>query len=160
MDTAMTDEQWDQEESVEIAAPPERVWALVSDVARTGEWSPVCRRCEWLHPSTRPDVGARFVGHNRRGPFRWSRECVVTASEPGEEFAFTTLFKGQESTHWRYRLEPTPSGTWLTESYRAVSMPRWVWLANQVPGQARRSERDARANLRESLARLKQLAEV
>ena len=155
----MADEQWDQQESVEVDASPQHVWSLVSDVPRTGEWSPVCRRCEWLGDVAEPAVGSRFVGHNRRGPFRWSRECVITASDPGEEFAFTTLFKGQESTHWRYRLEPTSSGTRVTESYRAVSMPRWVWLANQVPGQARRSERDARENLQQSLARLKTLAE-
>lgn len=155
----MADEEWDHEETIEIAAPPERVWSLVSDVTRTGEWSPVCRRCEWLDEVSEPVVGARFVGHNRRGPFRWSRECVVTASEPGRRFAFTTLFKERESTLWRYLLEPTEAGTRVTESYRAVSMPRWVWFANQVPGQARRSQRDAQRNLQDSLARLKAIAE-
>src|SRR5690242_21846702 len=77
--------------STRIAAPPERVWELVADVTRMGEWSPECYRCEWLSVQPGPRVGAHFRGHNRQGPFRWSLECVVTACTPGQDFAFSTL---------------------------------------------------------------------
>ena len=33
------------EAQVYIAAPPEEVFRLISDVTRMGEWSPECRRC-------------------------------------------------------------------------------------------------------------------
>ena len=33
---------------IHIEAQPEKVYALVSDVARMGEWSPECYRCEWM----------------------------------------------------------------------------------------------------------------
>ncbi|MGZ6833860.1 MAG: SRPBCC family protein, partial [Mycobacteriaceae bacterium] len=32
-------------ESIFVAHPPELVYDLVSDVTRTGEWSPVCKAC-------------------------------------------------------------------------------------------------------------------
>ena len=35
---------WRDEVAIDIAADPAAVWALVSDVRRMGEWSPVCRR--------------------------------------------------------------------------------------------------------------------
>jgi branched-chain amino acid transport system permease protein len=34
--------------SIHISMPPEAVYRLVSDVTRMGEWSPECRRCEWV----------------------------------------------------------------------------------------------------------------
>lgn len=49
-----------------IAAAPERVWALVSDVTRTGEWSPENVGGTWLDGARGPAVRARFRGSNRR----------------------------------------------------------------------------------------------
>lgn len=155
----MTDVLWTGEASLEIAASPQELWGMLSDVTRMGEWSPICHRCEWLREPARPEVGARFVGHNRRGPFRWWRECRVTACEQGRVFAFSTCFRGEEQTRWRYELEPTPRGTRVTESYEVVSVPRWVRLANRLPGASRRSRRDARANLRQTLEHLRAAAE-
>ena len=34
-------------DSVVVARSPEQVYALVSDVTRTGEWSPTCTACWW-----------------------------------------------------------------------------------------------------------------
>ena len=147
------------ESSIDIAATPQEVWAIVSDVTRTPEWSPVCTRCEWLDGARAPVVGARFRGHNRLNGARWSRECVVTEAEPGVVFAFSTLFKGEESTRWRYRLEPTGSGTRLTEAYEVVVVPRWVRTLRRLPGAAAKSDRDTRRNISTSLERLKAIAE-
>lgn len=155
----MSDVLWSDEASLEIAAAPEQLWRMVSDVTRMGEWSPVCRRCEWLGEPARAEIGARFVGHNRRGLFRWWRECHVTACEEGRVFAFSTRFRGEEQTRWRYEFQPTSQGTLVTETYEVVSVPRWVRLANRVPGASARSRRDARANLRQTLERLRAAAE-
>lgn len=145
-------------ESIEVAAPPETVWAIVADVTRTPEWSPVCHSCEWLDGGG-PAPGARFVGRNKLNGARWSRECVVTAAEPGEVFAFSTQFRGNESTRWRYTLEPTASGTRLTEAYQIVSVPPWIRVLRKLPGVVAKSERDTRSNLQTSLERIKALAE-
>ncbi len=49
----------------QIAAAPEKIWALVADVLRMAEWSPVLVGCEWTGSASGPEAGARFVGHNR-----------------------------------------------------------------------------------------------
>ena len=48
-------------ESIFIHAPAERVWAMVSDVTRMGEWSPEAVRAEWLDGANGPSVGARAI---------------------------------------------------------------------------------------------------
>ncbi len=147
------------EVTVEMAATPERVWSLVSDVTRMGEWSPICARCEWLNGATEPQVGARFTGQSRQRGARWSRESVITASDPGREFAFDTLFRGNVSTRWRYRFEPIPEGTRVSESYEVILMPRWVKTLRRIPGMVDRSSRDARNGMQVTLDHLKAAAE-
>jgi uncharacterized protein YndB with AHSA1/START domain len=144
--------------TVEIDAPAVEVWRVVTDVTRIPEWSPVCHRCEWLGPSE-PVVGARFRGHNRLNGARWSRECVVTAAEPEAMFAFSTSFRGQESTRWRYRLEPTASGTRVSEAYQVVMVPLWVRAMRRLPGASAKTERDTQRNIETSLDRLRAIVE-
>jgi len=147
------------EVSRQIAAPPETVWSLVADVTRMSEWSPVIDRCEWVDGASGPQVGAGFVGHNRQNGARWSRECAITASDPGRELAFETFFRGEPSTRWRYRFEPSEAGTLVTESYEVVAMPMWVRALRRVPGMIERSRRDARRGMELTLERIDTLAE-
>ena len=87
--------------SVVIEAPAERIYELVSDLPRMGDWSPECRQVEWLDRSTGPAVGATFIGHNKGGPaglMKWSRRGRVLMADPGREFAFVTEEGGREST--------------------------------------------------------------
>ncbi|MFM8383175.1 MAG: SRPBCC family protein, partial [Actinomycetota bacterium] len=55
----------------EVAAPPERIWAMVSDLPRMGEWSPENQGGEWLNGATGPAVGVRFKGQNKNGKKSW-----------------------------------------------------------------------------------------
>jgi hypothetical protein len=66
--------------SIDIAAPIDVVWDLVSDIARIGEWSIECRSCEWLAGATDPRPGARFRGRNRRNATLWTRTCEAPRS--------------------------------------------------------------------------------
>ena len=70
--------------TVEIAASPAEVYALVSDITRMGEWSPECVQCTWTKGATGPSVGARFKAKNKggRGP-AWGNTPTVTAADPG-----------------------------------------------------------------------------
>jgi uncharacterized protein YndB with AHSA1/START domain len=148
------------ESQVEISAPPEQVWALISDPTRTPEWSPVCRRVEWIPPSSQPAVGARFRGHNQLRAFKWARECEIDEWEPARTIAFHTEFKGHVSTRWHYTLEPSDGGTRLRETYRAAFLPTWVWLLRKLPGGASTSAKDTKKNISTSLEKIKQLAEA
>jgi Polyketide cyclase / dehydrase and lipid transport len=103
--------------TIHIDAPPERVYELVSDVGRMGQWSPECYRAEWVDGATGPAPGARFKGHNKRGPLRWSTKPTVLVANPGTEFAFRT-----RETVWRYQMQDGPGGgTDLTESFEVES---------------------------------------
>jgi uncharacterized protein YndB with AHSA1/START domain len=108
------------EVSLHMEAPPERVWALASDVTRIGEFSPETFEAAWTRGSTGPEVGASFKGHVKRngvGPTYWSA-CRVTACVPNELFEFQVGTKGVTMTNWGYRLAPEGTGTRVTEYYR------------------------------------------
>ncbi|WP_405059062.1 SRPBCC family protein [Kribbella sp. NBC_01505] len=146
------------ETSVEIAVPPEVVYGLVSDVTRTGEWSPECVRCRW-EPGSSGRPGDLFRGWNQNGRNRWSRLCEVLEATPADVFAFRTVatkFK-PDSTTWRYSLQPTATGTRLTESFHITKpLPRpMAWLAERMmPGHT-----DVRPEMQSSLAMIKGILE-
>ena len=68
---------------VEVAASPESVWEVVSDVRRMSEWSPECRRIVVIG-SPKQGVGTTFLGLNRRG---WATDpsTTVTTTVPAPE---------------------------------------------------------------------------
>ena len=84
---------------------------------------------------------------------------MITEAEPGAVLAFSTLFKGQESTRWRYRFEGDGPTTTVREAYQIVAMPRWVRMVRRLPGALAKTERDTAQNLATSLERLKAIAE-
>jgi uncharacterized protein YndB with AHSA1/START domain len=55
----------------EIAIPAEKVWAMVSDVSRMGEWSPENEGGSWLAGATGAQPGAEFRALNRLGKGKW-----------------------------------------------------------------------------------------
>ena len=142
-----------------IAAPADRVWDLVSDVTRIGEFSPETFEGEWLDDATGPRPGARFRGHvkrNGRGPVYWTT-CTVTAAEPGREFAFSVAgLGGATANTWSYSLEPAGDGTDVTESFALppTLVNRVYWT---LGGPARL--RTNLAGMRTTLERIKAVVE-
>ncbi len=121
-----------------MAAPPDRVWDLISDVTQIGRFSPETFEAEWIDGATGPAVGARFRGHvrrNGRGPVYWTK-CTVLACEPGREFAFHVGVGDRAVNTWRYQLEPRDGGTDVTESFELTdTLPtRLYW---KIAGRAR-----------------------
>jgi polyketide cyclase/dehydrase/lipid transport protein len=100
-------------ESTVIDASPEQVYDLVTDIARTGEWSPICRACWWVDGGG-PRVGAWFHGRNEIPGRTWETESLVVAAEPGQEFAWLV---GGRFARWGYTMRPVDGGTELTESW-------------------------------------------
>jgi uncharacterized protein YndB with AHSA1/START domain len=148
--------------TVEMAAPPERVYTLVSDITRMGEWSTECVKCAWTKGATGPEVGARFKARNKggRGP-AWSNTPVVTAAEPGRKFAFNRSGPGIGSYTWTYVLERTPTGTRVTESYDAERpLGEFMnWLTMKWTGSQDRDQ-DLHVGMTTTLARVKAAAEA
>ena len=69
-----------------IAAPPARVWELVTDLRLMGHWSPEYQGGEWLDRATGPMVGARFKGRNKRREREWESVSTVLEATPGRSF--------------------------------------------------------------------------
>ena len=148
-------DSWD----VVIQATPERVYEMVADLPRMGQWSPECQRVEWLDGATGPAEGATFIGYNRGGPgdlLKWSRRGRVLTAECGREFTFVTEEGGKEGVVWRYRFEPVESGTRVTESYEVRRIPVWARIVD-VPTNRCRELREA---LQHTLNQLKSAAET
>lgn len=144
--------------SVVIEAPAERLYGMVADMPRMGEWSPECQRVEWLEGSAGPAEGARFIGHNRGGPgglLKWSRRGTVLIADPGREFAFATEEGGKEGVVWRYSFEPVEGGTRVTESYDVQSIPAWARIVDVPTNRVR----ELREGLQHTLQQLKGVAE-
>jgi uncharacterized protein YndB with AHSA1/START domain len=144
--------------SVVIEAPAERIYSLVADLPRMGEWSPECQRVEWLEGSSGPAEGARFLGHNKGGPgglAKWSRRGRVVTADPGREFVFATEEGGQEGVEWRYRLEPVEGGTRVTESYMIHRIPVWARIVDVPTNRAG----ELRRHMQHTLEQLKRAAE-
>jgi uncharacterized protein YndB with AHSA1/START domain len=143
--------------TIDIAAPPARVYDLISDITRMGEWSPECYRCEWVGETHEPVVGARFQGHNRMGPIRWTTTCEIVTAERGREFAFTVMHdkNNRESTRWRYCLSGGDAGTVLTESFEFV----WCPLASRIGELFLPRGRVLRQGVNETVERIRVVAE-
>jgi uncharacterized protein YndB with AHSA1/START domain len=101
--------------SRDIAAPPEAVYAAISDVTRMGEWSEECYACEWHEGVDGAAVGAAFDGHNRNGDNEWTTQGKVIEAEPGRAFAFECSMMDFHYSTWGYLIEPTETGCRVTE---------------------------------------------
>ncbi|MAF46149.1 MAG: hypothetical protein CL407_09540 [Acidimicrobiaceae bacterium] len=113
-------------ESIEINASPETVWSLVTDMERYGEWSSENTGGYWRKnedgvPGT-GEVGDEFVGINRRGDDEWKALVEIIVREENKAFAFVTGGSAMNLIHWRYDIEPTDSGTTLTESWALMNL--------------------------------------
>ncbi|MET0704919.1 MAG: SRPBCC family protein [Mycobacterium sp.] len=125
-------------ESIAIARPPDELYALVSDVTRTGEWSPICKACWWDEGAV-GQVGSWFTGRNETAERTWQTRSQVVAAEPGREFAWEV---NNGWVRWGYTLEPDGDGTRLTESW--VFHPKGLAGFGERYGEAADEEIQAR----------------
>jgi len=141
--------------TIQIQAPPEKVYDMITDVTRMGEWSPETVRAEWVGGATGPAVGARFKGHNKLGLARWSTTPTVKVADPGKEFTFETGKPGKEATRWTYRFMPKDGGTELTESFEALRYGAFMKLTAKPEKRAAKLTGD----IQQTLERIKRAAE-
>ena len=144
--------------SVEVGAPSERVWDLVTDLPGMGAYSPENAGGRWRAGATGPALGAVFRGTNVQGRRRWATHCTVVGFEPVRSFAFEVRSVGQAVARWSYDVVPTDEGCTVTETW----LDRRGWLITRagalVSGVADRSSYTA-VSIEQTLARLKQQAE-
>lgn len=115
--------------AIRIAASPQEIYALISDLPRSGAWSPECQGGRWAvgEPGT---VGAVFAGENLRSPEvvgwapvvrgTWTTYSEVVAAEPAVTFRWAMHDKAgrkQESV-WGFDIGPADEGSTLTHHFR------------------------------------------
>ncbi len=98
---------------IEIDAPVDKVWALISDFSRMPQWSPQCRLMKAFGPLRQ---GTRTINVNRRNFLYWPTTSTVTEVVPEKKLAFRV---NTNNTVWTYELEPTENGTRVVESRNA-----------------------------------------
>jgi hypothetical protein len=153
---------WLTTDSVEldINADADKLYRMVSDLPRIGEWSPECVTVEWQGQVTEPVEGTEFVGHNAVGPGRrikYKRHGTVLAAEPGRKFAFITDEGGRPSTEWTYTFEPVGEGrTRVTEAYTVRWIPTWARILDVPTNRHKELVR----GMRTTLEQLKATAEA
>jgi hypothetical protein len=149
------------EASTDVASSANALYDVVSDVRRMGEWSPECRRCQWVGGASGPAVGARFKGSNRRGIARWSTKPRVVVADPGREFAFVVNHLGRGMTKWSYRFEASSAQTTkVTESFELLrDLPWYFRVADRRMMGIDDRKADLEAGMQETLERLKAAVE-
>lgn len=152
-------------ESITIDCAPAVAYAVVSDVTRIGELSPVCRSAAWDDPATAGTAGAWFTGHNVIGDITWDTHCQVVVAEPDREFTFVNHGRNgdMELVRWGFTFEPDGDATKATETWQVLpAYPDFVLAGDPDADVAARIDGMAalaRDGITETLANLKRIAE-
>ncbi|MGB0995651.1 MAG: SRPBCC family protein [Acidimicrobiales bacterium] len=152
--------------SVLIDAPPEQVWALVSDPMTPAQFENELVKAEWEHAPNGAELGATFRGFNHHPDLGWSWEvvCVINRYEEGRLFGwsagegesaaaqwwFTVVAEGDRTRLWFHStMGPGPSG--LTPAIEAQPDREDDIVANRL--------KDWAANMARTVEGIKGLAE-
>lgn len=141
-----------------MAALPEQVWELVSDLPGMGRFSPENTGGTWLRGATGPALGARFAGRNASGRRRWSTRCTVVRCVHGRAFAFDVSAGGLPVARWTYEISPTAGGCRVVERWEDRRGRVIGSLGALLTGVQDRTAFTAQS-LEQTLAAVKELAE-
>ncbi|WP_040813822.1 SRPBCC family protein [Nocardia concava] len=112
------------EASIDIAAAPEQVWSVVSDLKRIPEFSPQTLRMQPLGRSVH--TGTWTVNLNKAKGYVYPTTSKVVRFEPNHAIAFRM---NENGTVWSYTLEPTADGGTRLLQRRDVpkgKLPGWL----------------------------------
>jgi uncharacterized protein YndB with AHSA1/START domain len=148
-----------------IEAPPERVWALVSDIYLMPRLSAELREVEWLDGAAEPAVGRRFRGRNTHPALgSWETVSTIVACDEPCEFRWAVGDPGHPSATWQFNLRPDGRGTWLEQ--RAQLGPGRSGLNLAIDAMPKNEQKIVFVRMREfeagftsNLAAIKELAE-
>lgn len=145
------------EESIDIAAPPHRVWQVVADLGRMSEWSPQVVKTIVRERPIR--LGTGTLNINRRGPLVWPTRAKVVRFEPQQEIAFRIK---DNFTIWSFALAPNDAGgTTLTQRREAPDGTSGIssFFVDKLLGGQRGFQAELQQGMRQTLKRIKAAVE-
>lgn len=110
------------EASIDIAAAPEQVWSVVSDLKRIPEFSPQTLRMQPLGRTVH--TGTWTVNLNKASGYVYPTTSRVVRFEPNKSIAFRMT---ENRTVWSYTLEPGPDGGTRLVQRRDVPSGKLPW---------------------------------
>lgn len=119
-----------------VAATPQAVWRIVSNVPRTATWSDEIVGCTWddeVDANSAPQPGQSFTARLQRGEMRWSSRSFVISADPGRQFAFAVSSTDEPTAVWTYELEPAAGGCRLYYSVTLGDGPSMFEHVNPDP---------------------------
>ena len=148
------------QESTIVEASADFLYDLLSDITRTGEWSPVCTSCWWDDEAEAGRVGAWFTGRNELPHRTWETRSEVVTAERGREFAWVV---GGSFVRWGFSFAAAESGTVLTESWDFL--PGGITMfeekfGKEAPAQITDRTQQALDGIPKTLAAIKRIAEA
>jgi hypothetical protein len=146
--------------SIVITRSPEEVYALITDVTRMGDWSPVCKAC-WWDEGDGPRVGAKFTGRNELPERTWETRSEIVAAEPGREFAWAVA-EPPTRARWAFTLQAVDGGTEVTETWELPAEGAAFFekrFGDDAPAQIQTRADAAQSGIPATLAAIKKSAE-
>jgi hypothetical protein len=146
-------------DSIHVPLDAAQTYALVADVTRMGEWSPICKECWWDDDAEVGRVGAWFTGRNVSPERTWEARCEVVTADRGREFSWEV---NRGWARWGFRIEAADGGALLTQEW--AFLPKGIASFNKRFGSdaeaeiAKRSEA-AKAGIPSTLAAIRRTAE-
>ncbi len=145
------------EQSIDIDATPQAVWAVISDLKRMGEWSPQCKKM--IIRGGPVTLGTKTININRRGPLVWPTTSKVVRFTPNEEIGFRIT---ENHTVWSFTITPTDTGVRVTERREAPGGQTTKIssvLVDKIFGGSDNFEEELLLGMSETLGRIKKVAE-
>ena len=152
---------------VDVDAPPERVWSLVSDISIAAQFSEEFQGAVWAESFDTPELGAQFIGTNQHPKIgEWQTTSTITELVENERFGWAVgTDEVSAAARWRWeidelhghrcrlrhtvRLGPGPSG--LTPAIEAMPDKETLIIA--------RRQEEHLANMKRCVNGIKALAE-
>ena len=126
-----------------VPAPPQAVWAVLTDPAGYAEWNPILVRAEGEY---RAGQQIRYRMRDEAGKESDITSTVIALDPPRAIEQFGGM-RGVLTFEHRWRLEPVEGGTRVVqhEAYRGIGV--WFWNPSGVERQYRQANEALRARV-------------
>jgi len=142
-------------QSIEIAAPPERIWPFLVEPDNVLKWYPTLRRFEY-EGTGKPGPGAGVYAEEKASGMLMKLHFVITDWVENRTVALHMVSgTGVRGYDQSWRVEPLPAGSRFTFEEH-VELPYGV-LGSLI---GKVGQRSSEAHVKEMLAELKVLAEA